>query len=43
MLKIDTSKLRKGTKFYSDENFKPDGAWTYSHIPASAISVHSIK
>ena len=42
VLKIDTSKLRKGTKFYSDEDFAPEGAWTYSHIPASAISIHSV-
>lgn len=35
--KIDTKKLRKGTKFYSDEDFKTQGAWTYTHIPAKAL------
>lgn len=39
LLAIDTSKLRKGTKFYTDLNFKPDGCWTYTHIPADAIEI----
>ena len=39
IFRIDTTKLRKGTKFFSDEDFKPLGAWTYTNIPAKAISL----
>lgn len=35
---IDTSKLRRGTKFYQDVSVA-DGVWTYTHIPPEAISV----
>ena len=38
ILKIDTKKLKKGTKFYKDTDF-PTGIYTYTHIPAAAISV----
>lgn len=43
-LRIDTSKLLPGTKFYEDSEFatsryKGKSFWTYSRIPAAAISV----
>lgn len=45
VLKIDTAKLRPGTKFMVDRDWRvgrPNAAlWTYSHIPPEAISVHS--
>ena len=44
MLRIDTSKLMPGTKFYNDteifdERFKDQSMWTYTRIPADAVSV----
>lgn len=41
MLKIDTSKLNKGIKFFVDQHFgKEDkGIWTYSNIPKEAITI----
>jgi hypothetical protein len=36
ILLVDTSKLRRGTKFYQDPEM-PGGVWTYSHIPPEAI------
>jgi hypothetical protein len=43
-LRIDTSKLLPGTKFYEDSEFatsryKGQSFWTYSRIPAAALSV----
>jgi hypothetical protein len=43
-LRIDTSKLLPGTKFYEDSEFatsryKGQSFWTYSRIPAVALSV----
>lgn len=37
ILKISTKRLLKGTKFYKDSDFER-GVWTYSHIPAKALS-----
>ncbi len=36
--KVDTSKLKKGTKFYKDPDF-PEGVYTYTHIPPTALSL----
>jgi hypothetical protein len=38
VFKIDSSKLRPGTKFYRDPATK-NGLWTYTHIPPNALSV----
>ena len=40
ILIIDTTKLRKGTKFHKDTDFLDAGAWTYTNIPASAIELY---
>ena len=39
ILKIDTGKLRKGTKFYKDKYYSK-GLWTYTHIPSEAIEIY---
>jgi len=40
LFRIDTSKLRPGTKFYYDvEVPNKTAAWTYTHIPPEAITV----
>lgn len=38
IFEIDTTKLNKGTRFYTDISVQ-DGAWTYSHIPPEALTV----
>lgn len=38
VFKIDTHKLKPGTKFYPDHLVK-DGLWTYTHIPPQALSI----
>ncbi len=43
ILKIDKSKLPKGTKFYIDPDFPSGGLYTYTPIPASAISLNNDK
>lgn len=47
IFQIDTSKLRKGTKFHIDRDWQigsETGAWyTYTHIPPEAISVLATK
>jgi len=40
VLKIDVSKLTKGTKLYRDPEMKSGSVWTYTPIPGEAISVH---
>jgi len=49
LLKIDTTKLRKGTKFFLDTEFRvrtgiwdhmvDKSVWTYTHIPARAVTL----
>lgn len=36
-IKIDTSKLKKGTKFYTSSMFEDTAVYTYSNIPPEAI------
>lgn len=38
ILKIDTRKLRSGTKFYKDHRWTLDSVWTPTHIPPEAIT-----
>lgn len=38
IFEIDTAKLNRGTKFYEDASVD-NGAWTYTHIPASALKL----
>jgi O-acetyl-ADP-ribose deacetylase (regulator of RNase III) len=40
VFRIDTSKLRKGTKFYKDPDFAP-GVYTYTPIPPSALDLRA--
>ena len=42
LFEIDTSKLRKGIKFFKDPDM-PTGAWTYTHIPSKAIKLLDIN
>lgn len=45
VLQIDTSKIKKGTKFYLDQRYgkSKKGIWTYSNIPPEAIKYTNIK
>lgn len=38
VFKVDQNKLAKGTKFYNDPDAK-NAVWTYSNIPAEALSI----
>ena len=38
LFEIDTSKLRRGTKFFED-TWVTEAAYTYTHIPATALNV----
>lgn len=38
IFRVDTAKLRKGTKFYKDPSVK-NGVWTYTHVPPEALAV----
>ncbi len=37
LFRIDTTKLRRGTKWHEDMDYHTDGAWTYTNIPPKAI------
>lgn len=41
-LQVDTNNLLPGTKFYKDIE-QPGSIWTYSRIPASAVSIYGVE